>query len=1090
MEGDDIWSTFDREEEWLDGISRRLSGQFQPPDNTDQAVEPSPTPSSVRRSGRKRKSTSEASSASKTRMAPDKGGAPGRSQSTDDSVLAKLTEMIKDVRGDIANSETRTGGKIDELSTGLKTRLNKAELSIRCLSKDMTTVSADVARVQRELAATNSEIDKKIEAAIARASPTQTQGLRPRPPGGAPLSGANLVPIDNGSEPSGGTNKEDKYWLARRSLRLWPIEGPDRNLAVVDFIESKLEAPPGFVTADKLQVKPLLCRPGSVIKSSVLVTFESASVRDSVKALARNLRGLDRAVGVQMEPPDHLRSQYAALQSLAFQMKRKNPSLKRNIKFDDLSQCLVMDVLLEAGQEWKTVDIADAKAILKKTGVKSGKLSRRELEEMVVMKKKPANKPNDVQMLSDSDDSDSNTIVEISDAEDDDNKQPKLSSRKLTFINANARSLGPKIDSLVDCFYEKFVDFAFITETWYQSTTSNSDSLAEYADRFSLGVISRNRQTSAVNGRQYGGVAFFYRYGTSSFREFPLTNPAGHEVLATVGKVKGIKGKIFCITCYAPPNLSSARANELAEYGSEVISEAKRSFNDCLITVAGDFNQWPLDLILDEHPSLTEVMHGNTRGDRAIDRSLVNYGRSVSECGTLPPLETEAGNQSDHRIAWAQASFAHEPEKQIKYSYRQFTDKGADNITLKLGKQSWEKVFQVKSTSDKVSAMQEILDSHMSTCFEWKTTSRRESDPPWVNDKLKWLWKKRRKVYDREGRSTRWRRLNRKSRDLYRKRATTFVEQEQKRLTAKDASKFFHRNVKAYSSREKPPDFDPRDLYPGEPDQAIAEKIAVHFNSISSEFEGLTDIPDAVEGKLPTLSILEVANRIKKMKKTKSMVKGDLFPRMLNRLAPILAPVLTHIFNSISTTLEWPAIWKIEYVTPIPKKSIPQSVNDLRNISCTQFFSKLYESFLLDWIGEKVKLRTNQFGGVKGSSTEHFLVDLWQKILENLEDPRGASLLTSIDFAKAFNRLDFNHCLRCLANRGCSKDLVAVVGSFLSGRVMRVKVGDHFSDPKPVLGGIPQGSRLGVLLFNLAIAPTQTAVAGWAYTHLCLSKGG
>ena len=42
--------------------------------------------------------------------------------------------------------------------------------------------------------------------------------------------------------------------------------------------------------------------------------------------------------------------------------------------------------------------------------------------------------------------------------------------------------------------------------------------------------------------------------------------------------------------------------------------------------------------------------------------------------------------QSDHQIAWARASFAHEPEKQIKYSYRQFTDKGANNITLKLGK--------------------------------------------------------------------------------------------------------------------------------------------------------------------------------------------------------------------------------------------------------------------------------------------------------------------------------------------------------------------------------------------------------------------
>lgn len=85
-------------------------------------------------------------------------------------------------------------------------------------------------------------------------------------------------------------------------------------------------------------------------------------------------------------------------------------------------------------------------------------------------------------------------------------------------------------------------------------------------------------------------------------------------------------------------------------------------------------------------------------------------------------------------------------------------------------------------------------------------------------------------------------------------------------------------DIKVYSSWEKPPDFDPRDLYPGETDQVIAKKIAVHFNSMSSEFQELTHIPDAVEGKLPTLSILEVANRIKRMEKTNSMVKGNLFP--------------------------------------------------------------------------------------------------------------------------------------------------------------------------------------------------------------------
>lgn len=130
---------------------------------------------------------------------------------------------------------------------------------------------------------------------------------------------------------------------------------------------------------------------------------------------------------------------------------------------------------------------------------------------------------------------------------------------------------------------------------------------------------------------------------------------------------------------------------------------------------------------------------------------------------------------------------------------------------------------------------------------------------------------------------------------------------------------------------------------------------------------------------------------------------------------------------------------------------------------------KVYESFILKWLGQQVKLRNNQYGGVKGSGTEHYLVELWQKVLENIEDPRAGSLLTSIYTAKAFNRLDYLHCIRCLKAKGADANLIRIIASFLSGRVMRVKVGSSLSEPSPVLGGVPQGSLLRVFLFNLSI---------------------
>ena len=300
------------------------------------------------------------------------------------------------------------------------------------------------------------------------------------------------------------------------------------------------------------------------------------------------------------------------------------------------------------------------------------------------------------------------------------------------------------------------------------------------------------------------------------------------------------------------------------------------------------------------------------------------------------------------------------------------------------------------------------------------------------------LVKKRRKIYDREGRSRRWKTLKKKSDKLFKKRARQYMENQKKMLTAHDASRSFFKNIKAYSSKEKPASYNVRDLYPDRDDDEVAEALAEHFIKISREFNGLqaAPLPAADDASLPPLTCAEVVGRLKSFRKPKSMVKGDIFPTLVNKVAASLANPLCNIYNTITATGEWPATWKTEYVTPIPKKPLPESPDDLRNISCTLLLSKVYESFMLDWLTQQVQIRRNQFGGMKGSGAEHFLVDLWQQVLENIEDPRASSLLTSIDYSKAFNRLDFNHCLESLAMKGASNKLLNIIGSFLSGRQM------------------------------------------------------
>ena len=77
-------------------------------------------------------------------------------------------------------------------------------------------------------------------------------------------------------------------------------------------------------------------------------------------------------------------------------------------------------------------------------------------------------------------------------------------------------------------------------------------------------------------------------------------------------------------------------------------------------------------------------------------------------------------------------------------------------------------------------------------------------------------------------------------------------------------------------------------------------------------------------------------------------------------------------------------------------------------------------------------------------------------------------VITAIDYAKAFNRLSFQHCLRAFARKGACTEIIRVLASFLSNRTMTVRVNNTWSEPLPVHGGVPQGSILGVLLFNVS----------------------
>ena len=270
--------------------------------------------------------------------------------------------------------------------------------------------------------------------------------------------------------------------------------------------------------------------------------------------------------------------------------------------------------------------------------------------------------------------------------------------------------------------------------------------------------------------------------------------------------------------------------------------------------------------------------------------------------------------------------------------------------------------------------------------------------------------------------------------------------------------------------------WDITELKPGEEPRTLANELAVHFSTITNIGKPLTegDIPRSNNGSgmIPQMEEDQIEKMLRAYKKTNSRVEGDIPKDLVNPNAKKLAEVLTPIYNACFLYKTWPKAWKIETIVPIPKTQSPGSMDDIRPISMTTLWSKLLETLAAQFTLQETKNNWNndQFGGRKGSSTEHVLISIWDKILSGLDTLNGkAVVLAAVDFSKSFSRCQFQQILKAYQKLGLSDWGIAMHAAFLSGREMRIKIGNILSDPHPVTGGAVQGSVLGVMDHNAVL---------------------
>ena len=103
----------------------------------------------------------------------------------------------------------------------------------------------------------------------------------------------------------------------------------------------------------------------------------------------------------------------------------------------------------------------------------------------------------------------------------------------------------------------------------------------------------------------------------------------------------------------------------------------------------------------------------------------------------------------------------------------------------------------------------------------------------------------------------------------------------------------------------------------------------------------------------------------------------------------------------------------------------------------------------------------------RGHSTETALLCIKNDIQQSLAEGIPTALVL-LDLSAAFDTIDHDILLGSLSDWfGLNGSVLNWMGSYLSGRSQRVKVGSALSDPFELRFGVPQGSVLGPVLFSM-----------------------
>lgn len=659
--------------------------------------------------------------------------------------------------------------------------------------------------------------------------------------------------------------------------------------------------------------------------------------------------------------------------------------------------------------------------------------------------------------------------------------QPQSVSRKcsfnmLTLALLNVRSLAGKSFLINDFIVKHGLNFMFLTETWLDQNNSAAVLIESTPPNFSF--LSEAR----VN-KKGGGVAILFNESLQC-KQMCYGNFDSFEYVAL--QLNSSSRALF-LNIYRPPKYSTT---SFFDDFTELLSIICIDF-DCVLIV-GDFNihvDNPQDkgtkelfCILDNYGLTQHVTVPTHNKGHTLDL-LISKGLNISKV-----VVTDVA-LSDHSCVFFDTTMSVHTNVQTDIITKRYITENTSEMFIQ--------AFSSTPAPSWVS-VNDLVDD-----FNSKITNIMDAIAPMkikaVSGKKKSPWRKATLVRaeKRECRKAerRWRKTNLQIHfDIYKERLRIY------NLELKNARQSFFSDIIAKNNNNARALFATVDRLTNPPVHVAPEFLSTKAcNEFASFFtDKIHTIRQAVCASIPSTGRmlspypLKVNSNImtqfypvnhKNLEdiiqhlKSSSCCLDILQTGFFKNVSHCMASELLQIVNTSLLSGVFPQALKTAVIKPLLKKNNLDTslMNNYRPISNLPFLSKVIEKAVFQQLNSFLALNNCfdvfQSGFRPHHSTETALVKVFNDIHLNTDSGR-TSVLVLLDLSAAFDTVDHNILLDRLENWvGLSGSVLNWFESYVRDRDYFVSLGIYTSERTKMTCGVPQGSILGPLLFNIYMLP-------------------